>query len=202
MELPEVTGVVSRTGADELRLDPMDLNQTDNFVLTKPRDEWTVSLEEFQEQLREKLDRFIGINYAFTQPIDMRVSEMLTGVRAAVAIKLYGDDLEILEEKSKRIEALVAGVSGAVDVFRDRLSGQTYLQIEIRPETIARYGVNAEDINRLVEVAVGGRVATEVIQGNQRIGVLLRYAADARTSPQAIGELRVEAPGGGVDYAE
>jgi cobalt-zinc-cadmium resistance protein CzcA len=196
MQLPEVTGVVSRTGADELRLDPMDLNQTDNFIIAKPRDEWTVSLDEFNDQLREKLDGFIGINYAFTQPIDMRVSEMITGVRASVALKLYGDDLAVLEEKSKQIEALIAAVPGAVDVFRDRLSGQTYLQIEIRPEAIARFGVNAEDINELVEVAIGGRVVTEVIQGNQRIGVLLRYAAEARTSPQAIGALRVETPGG------
>ena len=99
MELPEVTGVVSRTGADELRMDPMGLYQTDNFLITKPRDQWTVSLEEFQERLREKLDRFVGIDYAFTQPIDMRVSEMLTGVRAAMAIKLYGDDLKVLKEK-------------------------------------------------------------------------------------------------------
>jgi len=196
MELPEVIGVVSRTGADELRLDPMDLNQTDNFLLTTPRDEWSVSLDELQEQLRKKLNQFVGINYAFTQPIDMRVSEMITGVRAAVAIKLYGDDLAILEQKSKQIEALVSDIDGAVDVFRDRLSGQMYLQIEIRPEVIARYGINAEDVNRVVEVAVGGRVVTEVIQGNQRIGVVLRYAADARTSPQAIGALRVKTPGG------
>lgn len=196
MQLTEVTGVVSRTGADELRLDPMDLNQTDNFIITKPRSEWTVTLDEFQEQLREKLDAFIGIDYSFTQPIDTRVSEMITGVRAAVAMKLYGDDLEVLKEKSIEMEALIAAVPGAVDVFRNRLSGQTYLQIEIRPEATGRFGVNAEDINELVEVAIGGRVVTEVIQGNQRIGVLLRYAADARTSPQAIGALRVKTPGG------
>ncbi|NOZ55025.1 MAG: efflux RND transporter permease subunit [Gammaproteobacteria bacterium] len=196
MELPEVIGVVSRTGADELRLDPMGLNQTDNFLITKPRDEWTVSLDEFQNKLREKLDSFIGIDYAFTQPIDMRVSEMLTGVRAAMAIKLYGDDLKVLEEKSKQIEALVNEVPGAVDVFRGQLSGQIYLQIGIRPQAIARFGINVEDINRLVEVAVGGRVVTEVIQGNQRIGVQLRYPEQARTSPAAIGALWVETPGG------
>jgi cobalt-zinc-cadmium resistance protein CzcA len=196
MELPEVIGVVSRTGADELRLDPMGLYQTDNFLITKPRDQWTVSLEEFEARLRQKLDRFIGIDYAFTQPIDMRVSEMLTGVRAAMAIKLYGDDLDVLEEKSKQIETLVNQVPGAVDVFRGQLSGQVYLQIEIRPRALARFGINVEDINRLVEVAVGGRVVTEVIQGNQRIGVLLRYPARARNSPQAIGALWVETPGG------
>ena len=196
MELPEVIGVVSRTGADELRLDPMDLYQTDHFLITRPRDQWTVSLAEFEEQLREKLDRFIGIDYAFTQPIDMRVSEMLTGVRAAMAIKLYGDDLKVLEEKSKQIESIVNGVPGAVDVFRGQLSGQIYLQIEIQPQAIARFGINVEDINTLVEVAIGGRVVTEVIQGNQRIGVLLRYPERSRSSPAAIGALWVETPGG------
>jgi len=196
MELPEVIGVVSRTGADELRMDPMGLYQTDNFIITKPREQWTVSLDEFQEKLREKLSRFVGIDYAFTQPIDMRVSEMLTGVRAAMAIKLYGDDLRVLEEKSRQIEMLVSGVPGAVDVFRNPLSGQIYLQIEIRPQAIARFGINIEDINQLVEVAVGGRVVTEVIQGNQRIGVLLRYPERARTTPTAIGALRVETPTG------
>jgi len=196
MEMPEVIGVVSRTGADELRMDPMGLHQTDNFLITKPRDQWKVSLETLEQQLREKLDRFVGIDYAFTQPIDMRVSEMLTGVRAAMAIKLYGDDLKVLEKKSGQIEALVNQVAGAVDVFRSQLSGQIYLQIEIRPQAIARFGINVEDINRLVETAVGGRVVTEVIQGNQRIGVLLRYPAPARNSPQAIGALWVETPDG------
>lgn len=196
MELPEVIGVVSRTGADELRMDPMGLYQTDNFIITKPREQWTVSLAEFQEQLRNKLDRFVGIDYAFTQPIDMRVSEMLTGVRAAMAIKLYGDDLPVLEEKSRQIETLVNRIPGAVDVFRAPLSGQVYLQVDIQPGAISRFGINVEDINRLVEVAVGGRVVTDVIEGNQRIGVLLRYPAQARTTPAAIGALRVETPTG------
>ena len=196
MELPEVNGVVSRTGADELRLDPMGLHQTDNFLITKPRDEWTITLEEFHERLRSILDRFVGIDYAFTQPIDMRVSEMLTGVRAAVAIKLYGDDLKVMEEKAKQIEALVSEVPGAVDVFRSQLSGQIYLQIEINPNAIARFGINIEDINRLVEVAVGGRVITEIIQGNQRIGVLLRYPESARATPADIASLWVKTASG------
>jgi len=196
MELPEVIGVVSRTGADELRLDPMGLYQTDNFLVTKPRSEWTVSLKEHQDNLRKKLNEFIGIDYAFTQPIDMRVSEMLTGVRAAMAIKLYGDDLAILEDKAKQIEALVSNVRGAVDVFRGQLSGQSYLEVDIRAESIARFGINNEDINDLIEVAVGGRVVTEVIEGNMRIGVLLRYPEEARISPAAIGALFVDAPNG------
>jgi cobalt-zinc-cadmium resistance protein CzcA len=196
MELPEVSGVVSRTGTDELGFDPMGLYQTDNFVLTKPRDQWTRSLAEFQEALRQKLEVFDGIEIAFTQPIDMRVSEMLSGVRAALAIKIYGDDLAVLEEKSKQIEELAGQVAGAVDIVRPPLLGQQYLQVEIRPERIARYGIKVEDINRLVETAVGGKVVTEVIESSRRTGILVRFPEDARTTPQALARLLVLTPGG------
>lgn len=196
MEIPEVVGVVARTGADELRMDPMGLYQTDNFILTRPRDEWTIDQATLLEKLREKLDRFEGIDIAFTQPIDMRVSEMLTGVRAAMAIKLYGDDLQLLESLSAQIEKRVTETTGAVDVFRGRLSGQTYLQINVRPAAIARYGINVEDVNTLVETAVAGQVATEIIEGNRRTGVLLRYPKVARTSAQDIKALLVETPQG------
>lgn len=196
MEIPEVTGVVSRTGADELRMDPMGLYQTDNFIITRPRDEWTIDQASLLEKLREKLERFEGLDIAFTQPIDMRVSEMLTGVRAAMAIKLYGDDLQTLESLSTRIEKLVNDIPGAVDVFRGRLSGQTYLQVDVRPAAIARYGINVEDINLLVETAAAGKVATEIIEGNRRTGVLLRYPQAARTSTDDIKALLVDTPRG------
>jgi cobalt-zinc-cadmium resistance protein CzcA len=198
MELAPVTGVVSRTGADELRLDPMGLYQTDNFLLTKPRSEWGMSLAEFQQQLREKLERFKDweLDIAYTQPIDMRTSEMLTGVRAAMAIKLFGDDLAVLEEKSKQIEEIIARVPGAVDIFRGRLSGQKYLRLDIRQQNISRYGIHSEDINRMIEKAVGGKVISDVIQGNRRSPLLLRYPEVARNSPQALGRLLIETPGG------
>jgi cobalt-zinc-cadmium resistance protein CzcA len=196
MELPEVIGVTSRTGADELRMDPMGLNQTDNFLITRPRQEWTISLQQFQDNLREKLARFDDIDYAFSQPIDMRVSEMLTGVRSAMAIKLYGDDLDILDQKASEIETLVKTIAGAVDVFRTDISGQKYLQIDIKQKVISKYGVNVEDINQLIETAVGGRVATEVLENNRRIGVLMRYSEEYRTSPEAIEKMLVTLPNG------
>jgi cobalt-zinc-cadmium resistance protein CzcA len=196
MELPEVIGVTSRTGADELRMDPMGLNQTDNFLVTIPRQEWTISLQQFQENLREKLSRFDDIDYAFSQPIDMRVSEMLTGVRSAMAIKLYGDDLAMLEQKASEIEQLVKNVDGAVDVFRTDISGQKYLQIDIDQKTIAKYGIHVEDINSLVETAVGGRVVTELLENNRRIGILVRYQEKDRSSPAAIEKLLVTLPNG------
>ncbi len=196
MQLPEVTGVISRTGADELRMDPMGLNQTDNFLVTRPRSEWTSTLPDFQKRLRAKLEQFQNIEIAFSQPIDMRVSEMLTGVRAAMAIKLYGDDLAILEEKSKQIEQILTHIPGAVDIFRGRLSGQRYLQIDVNQAAIARYGVSVEDVNQTIEVAVGGRIVTEIIEGSKRSGVLLRYPEPARSSAHALAALLIKAPSG------
>ncbi|MCW9014509.1 MAG: CusA/CzcA family heavy metal efflux RND transporter [Gammaproteobacteria bacterium] len=196
MELPEVLGVVSRTGADELRMDPMGLYQTDNFLITKPRSEWNVSLDTFQENLRNKLAAFEDIDYAFTQPIDMRVSEMLTGVRAAMAIKLYGDELDVLEQLSQQIEDQVKQIDGAVDVFRSRLSGQKYLQVNIKPKAISKYGIDVEAINQLIETAVGGKPVTEIIEGNQRAAVVLRFPQQARNTPEAIAQLYIETAGG------
>jgi cobalt-zinc-cadmium resistance protein CzcA len=198
MEVAPVIGVVSRSGADELRMDPMGLYQTDNFLQTKPRAQWGMSLAEFQQQLRDRLKRFdaLGLDVAFSQPIDMRTSEMLTGVRAAMAIKLFGDDLAILEEQSRHIAEIIGRVPGAVDIFRGRLSGQKYLRIDIRQKDIARYGVRVEDINRKIETAVGGKTVTDIVEGNRRTPVLLRYAEAQRSSSEALARLLIETPGG------
>ncbi len=196
MELPEVIGVTSRTGADELRMDPMGLHQTDNFLVTKPQAEWDISLQQFQENLREKLAAFDNVDYAFSQPIDMRVSEMLTGVRSAMAIKLYGDDLVVLEQKAIEIEQLVNNITGAVDVFRADISGQKYLQIDINQDVISGYGIHVEDINRLVETAVGGQVVTELLENNRRVGILVRYQEKDRSSAAAIKKMLVSLPNG------
>jgi len=196
MELPEVIGITSRTGADELRMDPMGLYQTDNFIITKPRDEWDISLKQFQDNLRDVLSGFENIEYAFTQPIDMRVSEMLTGVRSAMAIKLYGDDLAILDQKSAEIEEQVKNINGSVDVFRTDISGQQYLQIDINQKAISRYGINVEDINTLIESAVGGKVVTDILENNRPINVLIRYDEKHRNSPEVIGNMLVSIPNG------
>jgi len=196
MELPEIIGITSRTGADELRMDPMGLYQTDNFIITKPREEWTISLKQFQENLREILTGFENIEYAFTQPIDMRVSEMLTGVRSAMAIKLYGDDLKILDQKAAEIEEQVKSIQGSVDVFRTDISGQQYLQIDINQKAISRYGVNVEDINTLIESAVGGKVVTDILENNRPINVLIRYDEKHRNSPEVIKNMLVSIPNG------
>ena len=200
MEIPEVTGMICRSGADELRLDPMGFYQTDCFLQTKPREEWDYGREEMEAKLREKLEPFEkrGVEFGFSQPIDMRVSEMLSGVRADVAIKLFGDDFAVLEEKAGQIEEIVKRTPGATDVFRARLSGQGYLTVDIKSDRLARYGLNNEDVNDVVETAVGGKVVTEVIEGNRRVGVLLRYPEAARTSPADIERLLIKTVGGAM----
>jgi len=196
MELPEVIGVTSRTGADELRMDPMGLNQTDNFLITKPREQWDISLDEFHHNLREKLKPFKNVDIAFSQPIDMRVSEMLTGVRSAMAIKLYGDDLDLLNKKSEEIETLLNTVSGSVDVFRTNISGQKYLQIDINQKRISNYGINVENINLLVESAIGGKVVTEILENNRPVNVLIRYDEKNRNSLKAINKMLISTANG------
>ncbi len=200
LEIPEVTGMLCRSGSDELRLDPMGFYQTDCFLQTKPREEWGYGLKTLHEKLRGKLEPFKKneVEHGFSQPIDMRVSEMLSGVRADVAIKLFGEDFAVLEEKAGQIEEIVKRTPGASDVFRARLSGQAYLTVDIKSEQLARYGLNNEDVNDIVETAVGGKVVTEVIEGNRRSGVLLRYPAPARTSPADIERLLIKTTGGAM----
>lgn len=199
LKIPEVTGIVCRSGADELQLDPMGFYQTDCFLQTKPRDEWSMDLEGLHTKLRETLEVYKErVEAGFSQPIDMRVSEMLTGVRAAVAVKLFGDDLAVLEEKSNQIEEIVKATPGASDVFRARLSGQGYLRIAVRSQDLARYGLNSEDVNHVIETAVGGKVATEIVEGNRRTSVLVRYPEKARTSADAIRVLTLKTSGGAL----
>ena len=200
LEIPEVTGMLCRSGSDELRLDPMGFYQSDCFLQTTPRAEWGYGRETLHEKLRAKLEGFKGqgVEHGFSQPIDMRVSEMLSGVRADVAIKLLGDDFAVLEAKAGQLEELVKRTPGASDVFRARLSGQGYLTVDIKSELLARYGLNNEDVNDVVETAVGGKVVTEVIEGNRRFGVLLRYPEPARTSPADLERLLIKTTGGAM----
>ncbi len=200
IEIPEVKGMICRSGADELRLDPMGFYQTDCYLLAKTRDERGYGREALEAKLREKLEPFDkkGVESGFSQPIDLRVSEMLSGVRAAVAIKVFGDDFSTLEKLSGQIEEIVKRTSGAADVFRARLSGQGYLTVDIKSDRLARYGLNNEDVNDVVETAVGGKVVTEVIEGSRRVGVLVRYPEPARSSPADIERLLIKTVGGAM----
>ncbi|QDV05208.1 Cobalt-zinc-cadmium resistance protein CzcA [Planctomycetes bacterium Poly30] len=197
MASPEVQHVVSRLGSDELRLDPMGLHESDHYLVTAPESEWTVnSEEELIDQLRQNLEAIPGVSFGFTQPIEMRTSEMMTGVTAQLAVKLFGTDLAELNSLSERIESAIATTPGGVDVKRARLSGQTYLEINMDHTAMARLGLRVEDVNQLIEAAVAGQQVTQVIEGARRTPVMIRYQETSRDSVESLRSLLVDTPVG------
>jgi len=197
MALPEITGVVARVGSDELRLDPMGLNETDCFLQTKPIHEWPdPDPAALEKKIRAILATYPGIVSGFTQPIDMRVSEMISGVTSAVAIRLSGPDLAILETLSARIEEVARQTTGAQDVARTPLTGQRYLKVAMRHDALARAGIEPAAVNDLIARAVGGEVVTEIIEDTRRVPVLMRYPESRRRDPAALGALTVRGAAG------
>ncbi|MBS0511958.1 MAG: efflux RND transporter permease subunit [Proteobacteria bacterium] len=194
--VPQVAAIVARSGSDELGLDPMGLNQTDTFLVLKPRETWPVPDPEWlRDQLREVMKEFPGVSYSFTQPIDMRVSEMLTGVRGALAIKIYGTDLAALNGLAKQVEAVVRQVPGAQDTFTLQNDGVQYFRVVIDRLAAGRAGLTVEavqdDLRRMLE----GRSVGTVIESGRRTPLVIR-GGGAVTTPQAFAALQLTAPDG------
>lgn len=174
--VPEIARVVARAGSDELGLDPMGLNETDTFVVLKPREQWSVaSKEEVMAKIRTVMDEIKGINYGFTQPIDMRISEMLTGSRGDVAIKIFGSDLALLGSKAEEIAGVLRGIKGSVDVFYSLNSGVQYLAIKARRERAGQFGLSIEQFEDLLRAQIEGRQHGVIVENNARIPILMRY---------------------------
>jgi cobalt-zinc-cadmium resistance protein CzcA len=183
-QVPEVAAVVARSGADELGLDPMGLNQTDSFLVLKPREQWrSPDKEQIIESLRQVMESFPGVEPAFTQPIDMRVSEMLTGVRGDVAIKIYGPDLAQLGELAARTEAAVAKLNGATDTLTVRNDGVQYLQIEIDRQAAGRLGLSAEVIQNDLRRWVEGQPVGTIFEAGRRVPLVIRGSEALRATP-------------------
>ena len=173
-KVPEVTGVVARTGSDEIGLDPMGLNQTDMFLEIKPRDEWSFETkDEFIEKLRGVLSGFPGLVFGFTQPIEMRVSEMLTGVRGDVAIKIFGDDLNMLNDKAQEIAGIVENLDGAEDVFAAQNDGVQYLRVVIDRLAVGRLGLSIDDVESNLRSLIEGQNMGTIYEGSRRIPLIL-----------------------------
>ncbi|MDD3354332.1 efflux RND transporter permease subunit, partial [Zoogloea sp.] len=190
--VPEVKAIVARSGSDELGLDPMGLNQTDTFLVLKPQDQWRQADKEWlTDQLRAVMADFPGIALTFTQPIDMRVSEMLTGVRGDLAIKLYGPDLPTLNRLAAEIEGVVKTIPGAEDTLTIRNEGVQYLRIQVDRLAAGRFGLNVEDIQNALRSLLEGRVAGTVIESTRRVPLLIRGPADLQSNPDAFAALRI-----------
>ena len=173
--IPEVETVVSRVGTDELGLDPMSLNDTDTFLILKPKDQWQAeSKEALIEKIRGIMSHTPGISFGFTQPIEMRVSEMLTGTRGDVAIKLFGGDLAQLNAKAGEIESLLKTIPGASDVFTRENEGMQFLQLSIDRQAAGRFGLDSNTIENLLRAQIEGQQLGIVQEGIKRTPLLLR----------------------------
>jgi cobalt-zinc-cadmium resistance protein CzcA len=173
--IPEVETVVSRVGTDELGLDPMSLNDTDTFLILKPKDQWQAeSKEALIEKIRGIMSHTPGVSFGFTQPIEMRVSEMLTGTRGDVAIKLFGGDLAQLNAKAGEIESLLKTIPGASDVFTRENEGMQFLQLSIDRQAAGRFGLDSNTIENLLRAQVEGLQLGIVQEGIKRTPLLLR----------------------------
>ncbi|MFA7350618.1 MAG: CusA/CzcA family heavy metal efflux RND transporter [Methylotenera sp.] len=189
-QVPEVKGVFSRVGSDELGLDPMGLNQTDNFLILKPTSEWRMKTKEaLIDELRKVMAQIPGLDYSFTQPIDMRVNEMILGVRGDLAIKIFGPDLKALDAKAQQIISILDSIKGSQDVYTPQNSGVQYLQIKIDRVAAGRLGLDIAEIENILLAQLEGKQVGVVQEGQKRTPVLLRGSADLRASPSDFGNL-------------
>lgn len=198
--VPELRQIVARTGSDEIGLDPMGLNETDIFMELAPRAQWRFSSKEaLTENLRAVLLQFPGINFSFTQPIDMRVSEMLTGSSGDLAIKVFGNDVATLAGIIGRVQSLVRATEGAVDVKAAVIEGGEFLNIALRHGLAARHGMTVEALSRDIKAQLEGLTVSEVIEGRKRFPVVIAgrgAESGASASIPALAEQLVQMPDG------
>ncbi len=190
--VPEVRSIVARVGSDELGLDPMGLNESDTFLVLKPRAEWrSKDKEKLVDALRQVTAEFPGVNFSFTQPIEMRTSEMLSGVRGDLAIKVYGPDNATLAGLSEQIVTVVKKIGGSQDVLTTKNGGVQYLQVDIDREAAGRLGFTVEQIQNDLRMLVEGRIAGVVIEQGRRLPLLIRGNDRLQISRDLFAQLRL-----------
>jgi cobalt-zinc-cadmium resistance protein CzcA len=198
LKFPEVESVVSKTGRAEIGTDPMGVEMSDILINLKPKEDWTTgrTKTELIEAMENELKKIPGIAYSFSQPIQLRVAELISGVKSDVAIKLFGEDLNILKEKANEIVKVVSQIEGAKDVKAEQITGLPQLQIKIDRNKIARYGINVADVNQIIETAIGGKEAGKVFEGDKRFDLVVRFAPEARSDVETIKNILVPSPNG------
>ncbi len=198
LEVPGVKSGVSRLGRGESPADPAGPNEADPILSLKPRSEWPKgwTQDTIAAAIQEKLRALPGIQLAMAQPISDRVDEMVTGVRADVAVKIFGDDLDALRKAANDVARVADAVPGARDIRVERVTGQQYLSIDIDRQAIARQGLNVSDVHDVIETAIGGRVATQIYEGERRFNAAVRLPESFRDSVEEIRRLTLSAPNG------
>jgi len=197
-EHPEVETVVSKTGRAEISEDPMGPEQTDVFVMLKPRRAFGSgrSRAELAQALQQDLSRIPGLRFSFSQPIALRVNELVSGVKSDLAVKVFGDDLTLLKGLADRIAVAVSGIRGATDVKVEQVSGLDQYDAVIDREAAARHGISVGDVNDTIESAIAGKAATTLVEDQRRFAVVVRFTPEGRSDLEAVSRLLVAAPGG------
>ncbi len=199
-QFPEVIDVVSRTGRADIASDPEGVEASDVTVTLKPREQWTTAKtkEELVNKLRTAVAEVPGVAASFTQPIALRVDELVSGVKSAIGIRIFGDDLEVLKTKAEAVARVLGKVRGAADINVEKVSGLAYLQIEIDRDKLARYGINVADVQQVVETAIGGKEATKVYEGQKVFGLAVRFPESARNDVSSIRQILIASPQGAL----
>lgn len=197
MKIPEIESVVSRIGRGEVGAHADPVNNAEMYVLLRPIEQWqsASTQEELEGVIRERLGRVPGVLVSFTQPIEMTVDELTEGIRADLAIKVFGDDMDVLKTKAEEVSRAVSMVRGAEDVQVDQVSGTPQLIIRVDRVAVARYGINVEDVQSTIRASVGGEVAGEVFEGVRRFDIVVRFAPEYRETVGSIRDLIVAGPG-------
>jgi Cu(I)/Ag(I) efflux system membrane protein CusA/SilA len=192
---PAIEKVVGKIGRAETATDPAPINMSETMLILKPKDQWPkgVTKDAILQRLDEKL-RIPGVTNIWTQPIRNRIDMLSTGIRTQVGVKVFGPDLQQIEHISEQIEREVRTVPGAVDLYAERITGAPYLEIDINRPTAARYGINIQDVEDVIETAIGGKNLTTTIEGRQRFPVRVRYARDFRENIEDLKDVLVAAP--------
>ena len=196
-EVPEIKSIVARSGSDDLGLDPMGLNETDTFLVLKPMSEWRAGGKDAViEAMRKVLERFPGVDFGFTQPIEMRVSEMLTGARGDLVVKIFGPDIAQLGTLSQQVAETLKAVPGAEEVLAARPEGVQYLTVQVNRLAAGRAGFDIDSLQQDLRALIEGQPQGMVLEGVRRTPLLLRGGADLRSNPQAFEHVMITVPDG------
>ncbi|MGZ5469124.1 MAG: efflux RND transporter permease subunit [Candidatus Aminicenantales bacterium] len=198
MRFPELVTIIGKTGQTGVALEARGVEKTGYVGVLKPRNEWTSakSREELTDKMREAMEGFPGMAFSFSQPIACRIDELVAGTRAQLIIKLFGEDLDLLKVKADEIGAILGRVRGATDINVERVAGQPYITVRPDRARIARFGLNVEDVQSVVEAAVGGKTVTQIYEGDRYFDLQMRYPERQRNSVGTIGAILVPTPGG------
>ncbi|WP_438425753.1 CusA/CzcA family heavy metal efflux RND transporter [Aquimarina macrocephali] len=197
-EFPEVKQVVTRIGAAEVPTDPMSMEESDVIIVLKPKGEWTSasSKDELADKFKEALAIIPGMEVEFTQPIEMRFNELITGVRADIAIKIFGDNLDILAKKGSEIGTLIKNVPGAADISVEKIAGLPEMSVQYNRAKIARYGLNIQELNDMVSMGFAGKSAGSVFEGEKRFDLVVRLDKQKRQDIDNLKNLYIDLPSG------